>query len=139
MRCADTYYAGHPQVRDLPGAERVPRIAWSAETPFNPDAPVAGDPLPVEANHGRWIVRCDQCLSAQLASRSDPRFMCVTCGNADQGGAWRPIEWPEDHEEIGRLLDERTDQRLANAEAGESAEDIWDQNQQLAEREGTVE
>jgi hypothetical protein len=123
VRCADTYYAGHPH----PGAERTPRLVWTASTPFKPDAPTKGKPLLVVGNHGRWVVECDHCTGAQLASKSDLRFMCTSCGNAYQNGAWRPIKWPKNHEEIERLLDSR-EPLEANYEPGETVRDIEEQN-----------
>lgn len=134
MRCADTYY--DPARTGVPagvtGAEVVPSIAWSADVPFNPDAPVAGEPLLVRGNHGRWVVECDHCTSAQLASQADPRFMCVGCGNGYQSGAWRPVEWPTEPEVLAVLLDERP-RSLANWEPGETVDDIEAENALLAE------
>jgi len=135
VRCADTYYATS-RVADLPGAERVPALAWTAETPFDPTARTSGDPLPVVANHGRWIVSCDQCTSAQLASREDARFACVSCGNAYQGGAFRPIAWPVDADAIGAALDDAyRPVALANWAPGESVEQLQAENALLASAE----
>jgi hypothetical protein len=63
------------------GAESCPRAWWAAPTPFN---------------QGRWIVSCPvtRCGGAQLASLTDPRFMCVTCANVANGGAWLPVTFP---------------------------------------------
>lgn len=46
-------------------------------------------------DHGRWIVQCPECSSAQLAASTDPRFYCIECGNSGTG-AWLPVIWPDD-------------------------------------------
>jgi hypothetical protein len=78
------------------GAESCPRAWWAAPTPFNPGAPVGGTALSAFVNQGRWIVSCPvtRCGGAQLASLTDPRFMCVTCANVANGGAWLPVTFP---------------------------------------------
>jgi len=76
------------------GAEWVCLLFWQAPTPYAPTAGVAGPALKVYANEGRWVVDCPDCSGAQLACRTDPRFMCVYCGNASVGGKWRPVSWP---------------------------------------------
>lgn len=50
----------------------------------------------VSINHGRWIVDCPDCAGAQLACKTDHRFMCNECGNVVIGGLWRHVDWPED-------------------------------------------
>jgi hypothetical protein len=134
MQDAETRFG----ITEMPAAEIAPRLAWELDTPFNCEAPTAGDPLPVRGNHGRWIVECDHCSSAQLAASTDHRFMCVTCGNAYQDGAWRPVEWPEDPDELAAHLEARP-AHLANWEPGETADDLVEQNQLLAAAEWSAE
>lgn len=52
-------------------------------------------PVFARLDHGRWIVQCPECHSAQLAAVTDPRFYCLECGNVGTG-RWRPVVWPED-------------------------------------------
>ena len=82
-------------------------VFWLAPVPYQPDAPTAGDPIVVYANEGRWIAECPDCRGAQLASHHDPRFMCVECANVANGGAWRPLTWPQDRPAIEQVLDGR--------------------------------
>lgn len=115
------------------GATWCPRIVWNAPVAFDPDAPTRGTPLAAYANHGRWVVDCDQCTGAQLVCLTDLRFVCVECGNAHQGGAFRPVKMPTALEELGALLDERGDQRMRNWSPGESVKQIRDENKLLRE------
>lgn len=50
----------------------------------------------VSVNHGRWVVDCPDCAGAQLACKTDHRFMCNECGNVVVGGLWRTVDWPDD-------------------------------------------
>lgn len=70
-------------------------------------------PLPAFVNDGRWLVQCE-CRSAEFAHRSDHRFFCTGCRNADVGGAWRPVQWPQRADEIERLLQVRPERRAQN-------------------------
>ena len=47
-------------------------------------------------NHGRWVVGCPFCTSAQLAARTDRRFLCAQCMNVQVGGAAVVVVWPSD-------------------------------------------
>jgi hypothetical protein len=80
--------------------------------------------IEVYANHGRWVVECPTCHGAQLAVRTDPRFMCVNCGNASVGGVWRPVIWPKDHPEIEAILDARPMPHTRNWAPGETVKDL---------------
>jgi phage terminase large subunit GpA-like protein len=70
--------------------------------------PVSGtatsDKAYAEVNHGRWVVRCPFCASAQIASHTDPKFWCPECEMADVAGQWVEVVWPEDAEAIEELL-----------------------------------
>lgn len=70
---------------------------------------VAGHPIAVEVNHGRWIINCPgiPCGGAQVASRDDHRFFCVTCGNRFVDGRWLPVAWPPDPDGIVAALEPR--------------------------------
>jgi len=46
-----------------------------------------------EANHGRWIVKCPWCPSAQVASESKA-FFCYACNNGGLGKVV-PVTWPD--------------------------------------------
>ena len=72
-------------------------------------ADVAGSPVAVTVNYGRWIVDCPgvDCSGAQIASRDDHRFFCVTCGNNFVGGRFLPVTWPDDPDAIDAALSVR--------------------------------
>ena len=119
-----TKLANHPACRDVPaerGAEWTPRAVWLVEhtTEDGRDVPVpleqalaartakADQAIEAYANHGRWVVECPDCHGAQLACRTDARFLCNECGNVAIGGLWRPVTWPGDLEEIEAELHRR--------------------------------
>lgn len=120
------------------GAERVPRTprVWLAATPL--EQAMAAETAPhsqavhVVGNHGRWVVDCPDCNSAQLASPDDHRFMCNECANLVIGGLWRPVVWPKSHQKIADLLDARKDRHLRNYDAGQTLGEIAVENDYLA-------
>jgi hypothetical protein len=130
MLCADSEYGAVAEAAGTTPTELMVIRFWRAEEPFDPSAAIAGDPIKVYGNHGRWIAECP-CGGAQLASQADQRFMCVECGNAYQGGAWRPVAWPDDVDVIADLLDERPT-TLANFDPDQTVEDIQAENELLA-------
>jgi len=105
------------------GAESVLNI-WIERGGITPHIPTteqlaASPKLAVRANHGRWIVDCPFCPSAQVASFEDHRFFCTDCGNKAVGGKWLEIEWPSDAQQIDDVLAARLPEN-ANWRAHES-------------------
>lgn len=47
-----------------------------------------------KVNHGRWIVECPFCPSAQIVSPEDPRFLCAECLNRDVGERFVSVLFP---------------------------------------------
>lgn len=93
------------------GAEAVLNV-WLREGKSPPNVPrsqtIAPAPLvEVVANHGRWLVECPFCPSAQVASAADRRFFCTDCGNAAVGGAFLATVWPADLSELDEELGKR--------------------------------
>jgi hypothetical protein len=88
------------------GAEWIHHQLRSTTAPLgagiDPEATV-----PAYVNHGRWVVNCPDCRNAQLACKTDRRFMCNECGNIAVGHKWRPVVWPADAERIANLLENR--------------------------------
>ena len=66
------------------------------------DHPDSHESIQVFVDHGRWVVNCPRCNSAQLAYASDPRFLCAECHNGGVG--WLTVEWPERVADIERAL-----------------------------------
>lgn len=90
----------------------VAAVGWTCptvapETAFA--AELGGKDVAVEAyaNHGRWIVECPDCCSAQLACPDDRRFMCNNCANVAVGGVWRPVTWPKNRDKIEGAIEGR--------------------------------
>jgi ribosomal protein L37AE/L43A len=78
-------------------------------------------------HHGRWIVHCPWCSSAQFAPFEDRRFFCVECGNMLVGGAYVPVRWPEDIQSIEIILEKRLPQNR-NWNPGETTEQLVKEN-----------
>lgn len=90
--------ANLPASRGAEWVHHAPNVVSMA----NLGASVAPDAsVQVSVNHGRWVVDCPDCAGAQLACKTDHRFMCNECGNVVIGGLWRPVEWPEDKVGLG--------------------------------------
>lgn len=75
-----------------------------------PQATAVGVTLPVRLLEGRWLVQCPTCRSAQYASKHDRRFFCGECSNADNGGMWVTVDWPDHPDIIEQILDARPPQ-----------------------------
>lgn len=137
MRTAD-HYARTPELAALNPADRIP---WQ-ESHWTADADrftcltsgIGGSPLPVEANHGRWLVNCP-CGGAQLTHPNDRRFMCVECGNKDNNYQWREVVWPDDWREIETALHQRN-RPWMNYAPGETAEGLEAEHALLKELGG---
>lgn len=106
--------SGIPETR---GAEWIHYQLRMAGAPLaagtDPEAAV-----PVRVNQGRWIVDCPDCTNAQLACRTDLRFLCNDCGNVAVGRLWRPVIWPANSASIEAMLEGRPRQ-YQNWEPGE--------------------
>lgn len=126
LQRADLFIMGGPDV-----AAQMTARYWQAERPLLEAllAPLGPASVAVEAyvNHGRWVVECPDCAGAQLASLSDPRFMCNCCGNAGVGGAWRPVIWPKARQGIEDLLEVRPPENQ-NWRPGETAKQLRAEN-----------
>ena len=126
---AETEYRA---VGGRPAAERAIHQHWTRRDVgrFVPTATAAGASAHAVVNHGRWIVRCPFCTSAQFASREDKRFFCVECLNEQAGRRWVRVVWPKvaDMATIEGALESRADQRTRNWEPGESPADLKREN-----------
>lgn len=112
------------------------RLAEFAVTQFagvelDPKASTGGDAVAAIANHGRWLVECPDCHGAQLTHPADRRFLCTDCGNALAGGKYRRVIWPEDHEKITAVLDQRVDEATRNWLPGETLKDLQAENEHM--------
>lgn len=92
--------------------------------------PTAASPVltPI-VNHGKWIVMCPSCPSANRASRIDPKFMCCECWNEQTGGAWLPVAFPADADQIEEVLMARPDRHTRNWLPGETVDSLARENE----------
>lgn len=121
-----TWHARQPAAVGIPahrGAEWLPRSQWMAPVPLE-DAMAAAtarsEVIYAYANHGRWVVECPDCRGAQLACRTDHRFMCNECANFAIGSQWRTVTWPADAAAIEEELDRRPRAQNRNWFPGET-------------------
>lgn len=96
MKPIETAETGYVHVPGCSVAERCLASHWPRGVArFRPRELVAIPVAIAEVNHGRWIVRCPFCTSAQFASKTDHRFFCVDCLNDRGGRAWVSVLWPD--------------------------------------------
>lgn len=116
--------------RPLSAPELLVALHWP---PFRsngcrlPEGTADGPVLVPIVNHGRWLVRCPYCPAANRASRTDLRFFCCECGNADAAGRWLPVAWPPDAAGIEAALAGRP-RHLRNWFPGETVRDLAREN-----------
>lgn len=84
----------------------------------------------VVVNHGRWVIECPAagCGGSQVASFTDRRFLCHNCLNADVGGKWLRVDWPDNWAEIEAALVERPEPSTRNW-LGEPVEFLLHENE----------
>lgn len=91
---AESFYPRDPDKPDIPLPARA---LWIARRGMPVTQQVTDDlRIEVRVNHGRWIADCPFCSGAQMASFTDPRFLCADCGNINVGGKWIRLVWPGD-------------------------------------------
>lgn len=71
------------------------------DTPFKNVEP-AGAPVRAFVSFGAWIASCE-CNGAEYVAPGEP-FYCQSCGNYQNGGIGRPVEFPDDRDDIEREL-----------------------------------
>jgi hypothetical protein len=86
-------------------------------------------------NHGRWMVDCGGCNSAQVIDLSELVFMCVECGNAGNEGKWFAVTAPRNRAAIEAELLKRpwngrnpADAKNRNWEPGETVATLKQEN-----------
>lgn len=127
MRCAMQQRV--PSIPPERGAEWVPTRFWQVAGVPVTEALAAGTAPSSEAvqayvNEGRWVVSCPDCAGAQLACRTDHRFLCNECANYAVDGLWRPVVWPADADAVEQALVERRLPRTRNWVPGETPDGL---------------
>lgn len=79
-------------------------------------------------NHSRWIVDCPFCAGAQDASRINPIFWCAECGMSDNDFAPMAVVFPDNADEIERILLLRPNPATRNWDKSETLKDLIEQN-----------
>lgn len=130
MRPIETAESFYYPVPDLSVAERPLALHWTRrdKAPFRPQGVSSKAIAYAEVNHGRWIVRCPFCASAQFASKVDHRFFCVECLNETVGRRWVRVTWPADVDAIEVALLKRAGEQTRNWLPGEAVGDLERQN-----------
>ncbi len=90
---------------------------------------LSGAEVEARINHGRWLVDCDSCKSAESVWLSNPVFMCQSCWNKASGGRWRRVVLPEARADIESALIERPDLTTRNWFPGETVDSIKRENE----------
>lgn len=90
---------------------------------------MAGEPIPCEVNHGRWIWRCP-CRpdGGGVAWLALPLGWCPRCANGDVGGRWRALRFPDERAEIERVLGLRAAVETRNWRPSETVADLEREN-----------
>jgi hypothetical protein len=108
---ADVIHQHHTWQPDLPLLDFVRLILSKkgmpdVEDPTEEGAELGDTPVLAYVNHGRWVADCVDplCGGALCVDREYPYYLCVTCGNARQDGAWLRVTFPEDADAIEALL-----------------------------------
>jgi len=109
------------------GLAPAARAAALQGVPVLTDELEPGLEVAVRCNQGRWVVDCPFCLSAQIASFTDRRFLCADCGNVQVSGRWARVVWPKDPEAVEALLGDRP-LEARNWRPGETAAQLRAEN-----------
>lgn len=103
-------------------------IARRAGVYVKPADQVADKRIRAYVNHGRWMVRCEECNSCQVVWPDDPVYLCAGCWNVTVGGKWRPVVFPAERAEIDAILSARPEERTRNWELHETVDELRQQN-----------
>jgi hypothetical protein len=93
------------------------------------DKPEVDDTVTVSpvVNHGRWIIHCPWCASAEMAG--EYYFCSQGCFNAAVGRRYVRVDWPKHKDQIERILCQRLDPANRNW-TGESIGELARENQE---------
>ena len=97
-------------------------IVWLGGIPITD-----GEPLQPRINHGRWIVDCPFCPSAELMNESG-LFMCQSCWNINNGRAYHNVAKPNNRIKVERALLKRPEQENRNWKPGETVAQLLAEN-----------
>ena len=134
---ADDYIVQHQDLQPEPYLTMVNRMYMGmgfGPLPEPTKANTAGE-VAARINHGRWMVDCGGCNSAQVVDLSELVFMCVECGNAGNEGKWLQVTVPGNRKAIEDVLLQRpmngrnpADAKNRNWEPGETVAALKKEN-----------
>jgi hypothetical protein len=107
--------------------ESVFKSQWGpgAKIDWNPK----GKPIKAFINHGNWMATCDDCPApSTLFAEPGLPFFCTNCQNVMNGGQARPVEFPENRNEIEAVLLARDFPQNRNWLPGETIEELKTEN-----------
>lgn len=98
--------------------------------PAPPPATDLADALPLLArvDHGRWLVDCDTCKSAEAIWYDAPMMFCRSCRNPSTHGMWRKVALPKERNDIIAILNLRPTQHQ-NWSPGDTLEELRADNE----------
>lgn len=98
--------------------------------PAPPPATELSDALPLLArvDHGRWLVDCDTCKSAEAIWYDAPLMFCRNCRNVSTRGLWRRVAIPKERNDIAALLNQRPTPHQ-NWTPGDALDDLRRENE----------
>ncbi len=83
---------------------------WQSATP---DWDIRGDPIQAQVVMSDWIVVCPDCRDALVAEPGEP-FYCLNCQNVKNDGKARPVQFPDQREQLEQILLARFDPKTRN-------------------------
>jgi len=79
--------------------KKIRGIAFDIASLDNP----SGAAVRARIDQGRWIADCE-CGGASFVDPDFQSFMCFSCGNRENGGRARPVEFPADRAAIEAVI-----------------------------------
>ena len=105
--------------------ERECRMRWQAHANWELDK--SAPPLHAWIASSDWVVTCDTCRE-QIVIDFGEIYFCPNCLNAAHGGKARTVIYPEQREEIERVLVLRPDPNMRTWYPHETIDDLKRQN-----------
>lgn len=90
---------------------------------------VQGDPVKAFIQRSSWVAKCpEKDCNEQVIVDIDEPFYCPNCQNIRNGGFARPVSFPENREDIERVLLARAIPDTRNWKLSETIDDLKLQN-----------
>lgn len=110
-RKAETLYKFVHDESEVDRAREIARLNRRALQLPGDYSNVATDAEPAVArvSHGQWVADCPTpgCGGIEFCWPDADLMWCISCGNEDLGGKWRPVKLPRNRAQIEAALAER--------------------------------